>query len=61
MQIDNVCSERLGTLLIRIHDTVIAKQKRLNAFTEEQLIEAKSWSLWRWLACGISKIDLAKF
>lgn len=61
MQIDNVCSERLGLLLTRIHDAVIAKQKRLNSFTEEQLIEARSWSLWRWLECGIRKIDLSKF
>lgn len=60
-QIDGRCSEDLGTVLVRVHEIVRKMCGYFRHCTQEEIEEATSWSIERWLTRGVRQVDLARY
>lgn len=59
-QIEHRCTEEMGVFLMRIHDIVVKTSSYFRQTTREEEEEGRSYSLERWMKCGLWTIDLQK-
>lgn len=59
-QIEHKCTTEMAVLLMRIHDIVVRTSSYFRQTTREEEEEGRSYSLERWLKCGLWTIDLQK-